>query len=141
MAIVLFWPVLIHANTDVEKRIELEKRVELLENEVKTIRQSIDMKGNSMESSYMSGVLEKIRENWFYPEDLDVRLDDFIQVSLIINKDGTIADQKIAESSGNEPFNGFALECISNSAPLPPIPDEINRETMELELRFRPPQN
>ena len=135
------WPAASHADSETVKRMELEKRVELLESEVKTIRQTMGSSLGNKESAYVSEVLAMIRENWFFPEDLDVRPDDFLKVSLTINRDGVISAQKILDSSGNDPFNGYALECISKTSPLPPIPDEISTNTMELELRFRPPQS
>ena len=140
MVIFLAQTTLINASTDDDKRMELEKRIELLENEVEEIRRTINIPNDDNASEYVSAVLVLIKENWFYPDDLDVRPDDFLRVSLTINRDGVISNQKILDSSGNEPFNGFALECISKTSPLPPLPDEINKETKELELRFRPHQ-
>jgi len=54
---------------------------------------------------------------------------------------GGITGEEIVKSSGNDQFNSYALQCISKSAPLPSIPDEIKKEYIELELRFRPPAN
>ncbi|MDB4516784.1 TonB C-terminal domain-containing protein, partial [Crocinitomicaceae bacterium] len=70
-----------------------------------------------------------------------VKSDDFLRVALKIGRDGTIIDQEIMKSSGHERFNFFALECLSKSTPLPAMPVEMNKEFIELELRFRPPQN
>ena len=83
----------------------------------------------------------QVRENWFFPEDLEVQQDDFIRVAVSIGKDGTITDSEVVESSGNGQFNSYALECLSKSSPVEPIPGELEKDAIELELRFRPPQN
>lgn len=139
--LVLACPSAGYSNTDAEKRMEMEKRIELLEKEVDKLRQDMESPRDNVESNYISGVMSQIRENWFFPEELDVTSDDFLIVALTIRRDGTINDQQVVKSSGNVQFNSYALECISKSTPLPPMPDEIAKEFIEVELRFRPPQN
>jgi TonB family protein len=139
--LVLACPCAGYSNTDAEKRQEMEKRIELLEKEVNKLRQDMASPRDDAESNYISGVLSLVRENWFFPEDLDVKSDDFVRVGLTIERDGTISAQEVVESSGNSQFNSYALEGLTKSTPLPSIPDEIDREFIELELRFRPPQN
>lgn len=141
IAIVMFAPVFIQANSDDDKQLELERRLEQLQNEVNEIRQSLESPRDNLESNYVSKVIDQVKSNWFFPEDLDVKSDDFLRVALKIGRDGTIIDQEIMKSSGHERFNFFALECLSKSTPLPAMPVEMNKEFIELELRFRPPQN
>lgn len=139
--LVLACPYAGYSNTDAEKRLEMEKRIELLEKEVNKMRRDMESPRNDVESKYISGVLSRVRENWFFPEDLDVKSGDFLRVGLTIERDGTISAQEVVESSGNSQFNSYALEGLSKSSPLPSIPDAIDKEFIELELRFRPPQN
>ena len=130
----------IQAHAD-DKRIELERRIELLEQEVSKIRRDMEAPNVTAESKYTDEVIGQVRENWFFPEDLAVQKDDFLRVAIEISEDGTFAEPEVVKSSGNEPFNSYALECLSKSTPLPPIPAEIGKDTVELELLFRPPQN
>ena len=124
-----------------EKRIELERRIELLEQEVDKIRLEIASPAGTAGSEYTKKVTSQIRENWFYPEDLKVQQDDFVRVVVTIGKDGAITESEVVESSDNDQFNSYALECLETSSPVEPIPDELGKDTMELELRFRPPQD
>jgi TonB family protein len=124
-----------------EKRIELERRIELLEQEVDKIRLEIASPVGTAESKYTDRVTSQVRGNWFFPEDLEVKQDDFIKVAITIGKDGAITASEVVESSGNDPFNSYALECLTKSSPLEPIPDEIGKDSMELDLRFRLPQD
>lgn len=137
----LFAPVSIQANTDADKHVELERRVEQLQKEVYEIRQNIESPRDNIESNYVVKVIDQVKGNWFFPEDLDVKKDDFLRVSIRIGTDGTISGQEIVTSSGNDQFNSYAFECISESTPLPAMPAEIKKEFIELELWFRPPQN
>lgn len=140
IALIVWAPLGAQAQAD-EKRIELERRIELLEQEVSKIRRDIESPDVNAESKYTDKVTSRVRENWFFPEDLEVQKDDFLRVAIEISKDGTFAEPEVVKSSGNEPFNSYALECLSKSTPLPPIPAEIGKDTVELELLFRPPQN
>ena len=141
VTLTLAFPVVIHANTNADKQIELEKRVELLQKEVDKIRQDMDSPRDTIESNYLSSVMSQVKKNWFFPEDLDVTNDDFLRVAIEIRRDGTISGREIVESSGNDQFNLYAFECLEKSAPLPAMPEEMEKESIELELRFRPPQN
>ena len=139
MAVVIALVLCAQAQAD-DKRIELERRIELLEQEVNKIRLEITTPVGTADSDYTEKVTGQVRENWFYPEDLEVTQDDFIRVAITITKDGTISESEVVESSGNDPFNSYALESLTKSSPVEPIPDVIGNDTMELELRFRPPQ-
>jgi TonB family protein len=139
IALILLTPLAAEAQAD-EKRIELGRRIELLEQEVDKIRLEIASPVGTAESKYTDRVTSQVRENWFFPEDLAVKRADYIKVAITIGKDGAITASEVVESSGNDPFNSYALECLTKSSPVDPIPDEIGKDTMELELRFRPPQ-
>jgi TonB family protein len=139
IALILWAPLAAQAQAD-DKRIELERRIELLEQEVDKIRLEIASPVGTVESEYTNKVTSQVRDNWFFPEDLEVKQDDFIKVAITIGKDGTISKSEVGESSGNEQFNSYALESLEKSSPVEPIPDELGKDTMELELRFRPPQ-
>lgn len=139
IALILWAPLVAQAQAE-DKRIELERRIELLEQEVDRIRLEIASPAGTAESEYTERLTGQVRENWFFPEDLEVRQDDFIKVAITIGRDGTISESEVVESSGNDRFNSHALESLTKSSPLEPIPEAIGKDTMELQLRFRPPQ-
>ena len=130
----------IQANADADKQIELERRVDLLQKEVDKLRQDMDSPRGDIESDYLKSVMSQVKEHWFFPEDLEVKADDFLKVAIEIDRDGTITGQEIVESSGNERFNAYAFECLENSTPLPAMPEEMKKDSIEFELRFRPPK-
>jgi TonB family protein len=140
IALILWAPLAAQAQAD-DKRVELERRIELLEQEVNKIQLEIASPAGTAGSEYTKKVTSQVRENWFFPEDLEVEQDDFIRVAVTIGKDGAITKSEVVESSGNEQFNSYALECLEKSSPVGPIPDELGKDTMELQLRFRPPQD
>ncbi len=140
VALILWAPLVARAQAD-DKRIELERRIELLEQEVNKIQLEIASPAGTAGSEYIKQVTSQVRDNWFFPEDLEVQQDDFIRVAVTIDKEGAITNSEVVESSGNEQFNSYALECLETSSPVEPIPDELGKDAMELELRFRPPQD
>lgn len=130
----------IQANADADKQIELERRVDLLQKEVDKMRQDMDSPRGDIESDYLKSVMSQVKEHWFFPEDLEVKADDFLKVAIEIDRDGTITGQEIVESSGNDRFNSYAFECLEKSDPLPAMPEEMKKNSIEFELRFRPPK-
>ncbi len=92
-----------------------------------TISQGTGMKGND----YYSTVINKIRDNWVYPESIDK---DLLTIVIIkIAKDGSISINRIEKRSGNPLFDRSVLMAINKSSPLPPPKEEI-----EIGIRFMP---
>lgn len=80
---------------------------------------------------YQSTVMNKIKQQWIFPESIDK---DLLAVIIIrIAKDGSITIGKIEKSSGNPLFDRSALSAIRKASPLPPPPQE-----MEIGVNFRP---
>lgn len=80
---------------------------------------------------YYSVVINKIRQQWIFPESIDKDLLAIITIK--IAKDGSITIGRIEQSSGNALFDRSALRAINKAGPLPPPPQEI-----EIGVRFRP---
>jgi TonB family protein len=80
---------------------------------------------------YYSKVVNKIRENWVFPESADKELEAIIAIK--ISRDGTVTIEKIEKGSGNALFDRSVLRAINKASPLPPPQNEI-----EMGVRFRP---
>jgi TonB family protein len=53
---------------------------------------------------------------------------------MTITKDGQLENVRIYESSGSEILDNAALESVKDSLPFPPIPEELEREKIELKF-------
>ncbi len=59
-------------------------------------------------------------------------------IVLIIEKDGRIQKLWFEKKSGNELYDQMAMRAIKKAEPLPPIPNELNENTLEFGIRFFP---
>jgi len=85
----------------------------------------------SASGDYYSLVINKIRQQWIFPESIDRDLLAIITIK--IARDGSVTIGRMEQSSGNALFDRSALRAINKASPLPPPPEE-----MEIGVRFRP---
>jgi TonB family protein len=58
-------------------------------------------------------------------------------VSFIIRRNGEITDIDVAESSNDYLFDDLALRAVSNTSPMPPLPDGYAEDELPVYVRFR----
>jgi len=87
---------------------------------------------------YFSAVYQRIHDNWILPDlqNWDNSLEAVLVVT--IRKDGVIADSFFERKSNNIYFNQFVLKAVKDSSPLPPFPEQLEENTLEIGLRFKP---
>jgi len=87
---------------------------------------------------YLSAVYQKIHDHWILPDlqNWDNALEAIL--SIIIRKDGTVENSYFEKKSDNIYFNQFVLKAVKEASPLPPFPDQLEEETLEVGLRFKP---
>ena len=87
---------------------------------------------------YYSAVYQRIHDHWVLP-DLQ-NWDNSLEAILVITirKDGVITNNFFEKKSPNIYFNQEVLKAVRESSPLPPFPDRLKQETMEIGLRFKP---
>ena len=87
---------------------------------------------------YYAAVLQKIHDNWVLP-DLQ-NWDNSLEAVLVITirKDGTITNNFFERKSDNIYFNQFVLKAVNDSSPLPPFPAQLDEDSLEIGLRFKP---
>jgi TonB family protein len=95
------------------------------------------LKMNIPYSYYFSVLLQKIGENWSYT----YLGKDTLRTTIyfVILKDGTIKDVKIEKSSQNSLFDGSALRAVVLTKRVPPLPEEMNMEFLQVHLEFEVP--
>ena len=89
-------------------------------------------------TQYLAAAHAKIQEHWVLP-DLQ-NWDNALEAVLVITirKDGVVTDSFFEKKSDNIYFNQFVLKAVKESSPLPPFPDRLDKNTLEIGLRFKP---
>jgi len=125
----------------IEKLKETPKKIKKKEKEEKSFGLKgggkAKLKMNIPYSYYFSVLLQKIGENWSYTYLGKDTLRTVIY--FVILKDGTIKDVKIEKSSQNSLFDGSALRAVVLTKKVPPLPEEINMEFLQVHLEFEVP--
>jgi TonB family protein len=120
----------LHAKKRIEKMAALRKMVDIKSQE-SGVKGRESKTQNSSGGDYYSMVVNKVRHEWIFPENIDKDLEAV--VSIRIAKDGAVTIGKMEKSSGNPLFDRSVLRAINKATPLPPPPQE-----MEIGVRFRP---
>jgi colicin import membrane protein len=95
--------------------------------------------GGTAEQKYLSDVLAKIEEVWSVPTILSIRKDLQTAVTIKIRKDGRIMNWTIDERSNSRMYDESIVRALRTVDKLPPIPDALSKDTLELPLTFHPP--
>ena len=87
---------------------------------------------------YYSAVYQKIHDHWVLPDlqNWDNALEAVL--SITIGRDGTVTDSHFERKSANIYFNQFVLKAVKEASPMPPFPNQLMDNTIEIGLRFKP---
>jgi len=85
--------------------------------------------------AYYNRLWERVKDHWAIPPGLKGR-DLSVIVSVVLDRKGRILRRVVEESSGSEAFDTAALMALERAQPLPPVPDEVRDETLEVGFRF-----
>ncbi|MFO7760831.1 MAG: energy transducer TonB, partial [Desulfobia sp.] len=89
-------------------------------------------------NQYLATVHRKIQANWILPEVTDWQEDLEAVISITVNRQGTLVRSQFEKHSDNVYFNRFIEKTIKRSSPLPPFPDTLKKEKLEIGLIFHP---
>ncbi|MCJ7704535.1 MAG: TonB C-terminal domain-containing protein [Desulfobacterales bacterium] len=90
-------------------------------------------------NEYYGLVWAKIKQSWTIPEHLlKERVDLEAIIIIIIERDGKVQKSWFEKKSGNALYDQMAMRAIIKADPLPPIPKELNQESLEIGIRFFP---
>jgi protein TonB len=96
-------------------------------------------KGNANEATaltdYVRAVRARIERHKRYPPTAARdSIEGSVTVSFLIGRRGTVLDKRIDAGSGSPLLDEAALAAVADSSPFPPLPDELDRETLRLRL-------
>jgi TonB family protein len=86
---------------------------------------------------YLKPVLEKVRENWhrLIPESAAMKKGK-VAIEFAIKRDGSVADMRLAATSGDAALDRAAWEGIYSSSPFSALPAEFTGPYLALRFRF-----
>ncbi len=84
---------------------------------------------------YEALLRERIAANW-RSQDLDSRIRNRVGITFDIRRDGSIANVRVTQSSGNFALDQSAQRAVIQSNPLPALPREFERDVASIELSF-----
>ena len=93
------------------------------------------------EQQYYQSVFNQIMADWTIPPAMFVSPEDFVDVVIKVREDGVVIGRRIEASSGHQEFNLLALKKIANSAPFPAFPETVEKEYVNIGVRFTNNQN
>lgn len=73
-------------------------------------------------NSYYDDIWQRIQKTWWVPKRL---LCCQVKVKMVINKDGSLADASVAQSSGDSNADKLAIIGVRRAAPYKPLPEGV----------------
>jgi TonB family protein len=98
-----------------------------------------DVPSNIMFRAYHDRIWAKIRSSWV-PQGVTSEISLIAVVGIRIAVDGEIEQFWIEERSGNDYYDQSAIRAIRKANPLPPLPDDMNDEPLDVGINFRYPE-
>lgn len=132
---------------ELRKKAEAEKKPEVKEEEKHQVaeeapqpsprpsRAAIDMKLRT----YYNTVWQRIKEGWIIPPSLLEENQGLETVIVIkVQRDGGIVERWFEKKSGSPVYDESAMRAIQKANPLPPFPEELDGDFLEIGIRFHP---
>jgi TonB family protein len=94
---------------------------------------------NLMEKKYYNMIWKKIKDSWILPSGVSEKNKDLITIVVIkIEKNGSVSDIDIEESSKSPYYDQSVIRAIKKAEPFPKFIDGMNRDFFKVGIRFRP---
>lgn len=96
---------------------------------------------------YATGMIRRIRYHWYenMPALVRMGMKGVVVIRFTIQRDGTITDVEMLQSSTHPPFDFAAKKAIALSSPLRPLPADFPKQTERVTVGFyynlRPPRS
>jgi len=115
-----------------EKPVVTEKVAEIAP---KPSRAVIDMRLRA----YYNSIWRRIKGEWILPPSLLEGSEDWETVIVIkLRRDGGIVESWFEKKSGIPMYDESAMRAIKKANPLPPFPQELDEDFLEIGIRFHP---
>ena len=120
------------------KKVETEEKPKAVEEVVeiapKPSRAIIDMRLRV----YYNAIWQRIKEEWILPEGLLEEVEEVPVIVIKVRRDGSILESWFEKKSGRSMYDESAMRAIKKANPLPPFPQELEEEMLEIGIRFHP---
>lgn len=90
--------------------------------------------------AYYDHIWSQIRSSWVLPDGVKTTENLLTVVAIKVGAEGAIEAYWIEKRSGNEYFDQSTIRAIRKASPLPPIPEELGAEPLEIGVNFRYPE-
>lgn len=88
---------------------------------------------------YYDLIWRRIKEEWILPGSLLEENEDRETIIVIkVRRDGGILESWFEKKSGSSMYDESAMRAIKKSDPLPPFPQELDEDSLEIGVRFHP---
>jgi protein TonB len=91
-----------------------------------------------LEQQYYATIMGHIQQFWQPPDVKNWEPNLLAQVSITIASDGKIVGQSFEQNSGDKLFDQFVVKTLEAANPLPPPPPALQKQRLEVGLRFKP---
>ncbi len=85
--------------------------------------------------AYYNRLWEHVNSHWTIPPSLDGKGYTVI-VSIALDRRGRLLQSTVEQSSGSSAFDQSALRALERASPLPPFPEEVVGDVLEVGFRF-----
>lgn len=86
---------------------------------------------------YLDIVQHKVKNNWQEPSKILASYKELANmVSFRLHKDGSVTDIMLKEHSQNNLLDSSALKAVKDSAPFPPLPENYNKDYLDIIIEF-----
>jgi len=121
------------------KKVETEEKPKVTEEVAqiapKPSRAVIDMRLRA----YYNSIWQRIKEEWILAGSLLDESEGWETVIVIkVQRDGGIVESWFEKKSGSSVYDESAMRAIKKANPLPPLPQELEEDVLEIGIRFHP---
>lgn len=95
-----------------------------------------DAGGDARVNTYYRVIWLRIKGQWALPVGMIPKNALESVVSITILRNGAITDVRFEKSSGNRYFDESAMKAIQKANPLPPLPDWLSGNSLNIGIRF-----
>jgi TonB family protein len=121
---------------DVEKRIDAIRKKMASSKESQEQRTTVSARVlDAKRNAYFDAIAAHVQANWSLLKNQMENMGTLTtDIGLQIRRDGTVTMIVIEKPSGNALFDEFAMRAVKRSNPLPPFPEELREDRLEVTI-------
>ena len=124
---------------ELRKKLETEEKPKTMEEVAEIAPKPSRTIINMRLRAYYDSIWRRIKEKWILPGSLMEGSEDWETVIVIkVRRDGGILESWFEKKSGSSMYDESAMRAIKKANPLPPFPQELDEDFLEIGVRFHP---